>query len=294
MIGGAHNMQAELLPETSLHRSLLVSISVALAIAVGCAGYWSQFVLEPNALPIRKIAVEGEFRKLDPQRIRDLVTDAVRGGFFDIDVQGVRDRILLEPWLAEASVRRVWPDTLVVTVREQQAVAYWGEHSLLNADGDIFAPPRASFPPHLTPLTGPVGSEIEVLTQLTTLTERFAPHGLQVAGIALSERRAWEVKLSNGIRLRLGRAALSERVHRFAQIYASILRPVEERVDVVDLRYTNGFALKMRAAVSRDPACDEQAPHTGTTEPCDAARRLGTARAAGKAQGLLMTAPREC
>ncbi len=68
------------------------------------------------------------------------MTDKVRGGFFNLDVDAVRLALLGEPWVSEVTVKRIWPDALRVIVIEQIPVVRWGDSGLLNPAGEYFAP----------------------------------------------------------------------------------------------------------------------------------------------------------
>jgi len=201
---------------------------------------------DPTAFPIRKVTVDGDFRYLAPANIRNVVSGAVRGGFFHVDVQHVRETILEEPWVREATVQRLWPDTLHVSIVEQAPVAYWGESALLNDGADIFVPSKASFPPGLIRLDGPVGSETETLEAYRHAAARLSPLGLKVTDVSLSERRAQTLRLEDGATIVLGRRSAADRLERFVAAYQHVLRDNWTRIAVIDLRYTNGFSIRER------------------------------------------------
>ena len=60
----------------------------------------------------------------------------------------------------------------------------------------------------------------------------------------MNERRAWSLRLANGLQLGLGRNDIHLRLLRFVRVYAEVLKPRLEAIDSVDLRYTNGFAVR--------------------------------------------------
>lgn len=211
-------------------------------------------VRDPAAFPIRKVTVDGDFRYLAPANIRKVVSGAVRGGFFHVDVQHVRETILQEPWVREATVQRLWPDTLHVSIVEQHPVAYWGESALLNDKADIFVPGKASFPAGLIRLDGPVGSEMDTLEAYRHAQARLAPLGLEVAAVSLSERRAQTLRLADGATVVLGRRAAADRLERFVAAYQQVLRDNWGRIAVIDLRYTNGFSIRERPGAVADGA----------------------------------------
>ena len=77
---------------------------------------------------------------------------------------------------------------------------------------------------------------------------RSDPIALKVAELELSERRAWRVTLADGAVLILGRHFVGERLERFARAWPTALEPNWTRVASLDLRYTNGFAVRPRAS----------------------------------------------
>lgn len=207
-------------------------------------GFLAQQLLDPTAFPIRKIAVDGEFHHLTAEHMQTVVSKAVHGGFFDVDVGKVRAHILDEPWVFEASVRRVWPDTIRVSIREQVAVARWGEYGLLNKFADIFVPDSDEIPPNLAMLDGPIGTEAELLARFFTVRKFLDSVGLTAERVGLSDRRAWIVDIKNGATLVIGRHAIVQRLGRFSRAFEHVLKDSWTRVALVDLRYTNGFAIR--------------------------------------------------
>lgn len=217
---------------------------------IAYGGFLTQKLLDPAAFPIRKIAVEGEFQHLTAEHVQTVVSNAVNGGFFDVDVTKVRAHILDEPWIFDAAVRRVWPDTIRVSIREQNAVARWGEYALLNQTADIFVPNLEDIPAGLVVLNGPIGSESELLSWYIAVKNRFDAVGLGITHISLSDRRAWAIELDDGVKLVVGRHAVADRLSRFSSAFERVLKENWDRVALVDLRYTNGFAIREKASVA--------------------------------------------
>ena len=76
------------------------------------------------------------------------------------------------------------------------------------------------------------------------------PLGLRISHLTMNERRAWSLYLNNGLQLRLGRNDAHLRLLRFVRVYAKVLKPQQDKIDSVDLRYTNGFAVRWRDGAS--------------------------------------------
>ena len=77
--------------------------------------------------------------------------------------------------------------------------------------------------------------------------------------MTLSDRRAWRIVLSDGSTLLLGRHFTQERLDRFIRAWPRILRENWPRVQTLDLRYTNGFAVKERPGLA-NPAKSSAKP----------------------------------
>jgi len=213
---------------------------------------WAALELrDPGALPIRRVVVEGTLVHLDASRIEAVVAECVHAGFFGIDVDDIRARLQDEPWVRDAAVRRVWPDSLHVAIAEQVAVARWGDYGLLNAEADLFVPAPEELPADLVRLDGPLGTELEVLRRYRFVAERLGALGLRVAAVELSARHAWSVTTDGGHQIVFGRKDFDARLARFELGYRRALAQAWARIARVDLRYTNGFAVGERPADER-------------------------------------------
>lgn len=208
------------------------------------------YMMNPMTLPIRHVEINGEFVHLAPQALQAVAENVVRGGFFNVNVETVRQAVLDEPWVRDVTVRRVWPQSLSLQVQEQQAVALWGTAGLLNTDGVLFKPDPATFPAGLPRLSGPVGTETLLLERFRYVQEIFAVQQLRIESLTLSERRAWRLGLVSGQQVVLGRTQFVERVQRFADAVQHELAGRLDAVRVADMRYTNGFAVQWAAGAA--------------------------------------------
>ncbi len=224
---------------------LLVGVST---VAITAAVAWGvAHLLDPDTLPIRSVRVEGDFVHLSARQVRAAVAPVARGGFFQVAVGQVMRAAQSLPWVDRVSVTRIWPDTLLIAVTEQTPLARWGEHELINRRGQRFAPPLDTFPAGLPQLRGPDGLETVLAARYYEMARVLAPVGLQIRELDQDERRSWRMLLDNGIELRLGRTEAYERLLRFVRLYPGTLAPQAEMVGQVDLRYTNGFAVRWKS-----------------------------------------------
>lgn len=221
--------------------SLLGGLMAVLVTTVIVAG--SLWMMKPTTLPIKQVHIEGEFLRLDTNRMQELVSDKVRGGFFNINVAAIRNTLMALPWVKEVSVHRIWPDGLRVVVNEQTAVVKWNETGLLNDQGHYFAPEKDSFPNGLPVLEGPEDSQ-ELLLKRLKLLKQF--YGLSVVRLRLNERRAWQFQLDSGLSVVLGRKDFESRIDRFVHVVIKNMGEKLSQAREIDMRYTNGFAVRWK------------------------------------------------
>ena len=74
-----------------------------------------------------------------------------------------------------------------------------------------------------------------------------APLGSEVERLVLTPRYAWQLRLANGLHVMLGRDAdgAEARLRRFVESYPATIARLPRRHEYVDLRYPNGFALRV-------------------------------------------------
>jgi len=207
--------------------------------------YTAKYMLNPNTLPIKHVKVEGVFNRLSQTELKKNVVDNIQGGFFNIDVDRVRIALLNMPWVRDVTVKRVWPDSLKVVVKEQVPSARWGELGLLNELGEFFSPDDITIPNDLPLLFGPANSEVKLLSRYKTIQEKLQslPFRLNVSSVTLNDRRAWSFHLENGVKIVIGRNYFDERLNRFLKFVPTLIPDRINKVESVDLRYANGLSV---------------------------------------------------
>jgi cell division protein FtsQ len=198
-----------------------------------------------DPFPLRAVRFDGDLGHVQESDLRTAVSAHLDGGLLTVNVAEVRRAVEAMPWVASASVRRVWPDALRITVTEQVPVARWGEDGLINATAGVFYPQR--LPAGLPRLSGPAGTEAEVLNMYRWLQQRLDVFGSRIESLRLDARRAWQVALAGGTALVLGREHIVERVERLLAAWPR-LDTAGRRPAVIDLRYPNGFAVRWEPA----------------------------------------------
>lgn len=233
------------------HRILNAVANVLFGIAAALTLYGAGWMLVHSpAFPLRAVRVEGELLHVTSESIAQSLHGRASGGFFTVDLGAVRAGLEAIPWVRLAEVRRAWPDRLEVYLEEHVAMARWGspgDGRLVNTFGEIF---RGASDAALPSLAGPSGTEREVTRRYAQFRELLAPLELEPRAVTLSPRYAWQLRLSSGLAVQLGRESekqpVRERLARFVAFYPQTLGALGRRFEYVDLRYPNGFALRVR------------------------------------------------
>jgi cell division protein FtsQ len=192
--------------------------------------------------PITKITVNGDLFFLDKREIMAQVPVYQGDRLLDVDLDAIQKQLEQMSWIYSARVSRQWPDVINIVVVEQKPIAFWNETLLLNQYGTVFE--RKGKPISDLPLlSGVTGSEINVMQRFMEFSQSLAPLGLKILRLQQDEQLAWEVEISNGIRLQLGSTQAMEKMQRFVFLYESQLKNDTRSAAVVDLRYNNGAAV---------------------------------------------------
>ncbi|MGD8558565.1 MAG: cell division protein FtsQ/DivIB [Gammaproteobacteria bacterium] len=228
-------------------RSFTSVAVVALLLTVGLAVH---HLYRPQTLPFKTIQVYGQLNWLDRDTLNQVVVDSINGGFFSLDVAALKRRVEQQTWVKTVAVRRVWPDVLQLTVHEQQPVAIWNGTAMVNQQGELFGANSDTFPSHVAKFQGPSGMHQTLTDYFNTLSGMIEKTGLQIAGLNVDSRRALQLTLSNGVQLMLGRVQreldITTEMKRFVQACQSTLAAKMENIQLVDLRYTNGLAVRWK------------------------------------------------
>lgn len=233
-------------PESPRFRLRWLLALVLLPLSLAVVIWAGERLFDPATLPVTTVRIDTRLERLAQNEIRQAIVPHVKQGFLRVDVEQIRAELQALPWVADASVRRAWPDVLVVRVEEQQAVARWSHGGLLNARGELFKPEDLHKWEHLSMLRGPRQTQQNLMQEYLAIQGMLTPLGLRISHLTMNERRAWSLNLDNGLQLRLGRNDTHLRLLRFVRVYANVLQPRLEAIDSVDLRYTNGFAVRWR------------------------------------------------
>ena len=183
-----------------------------------------------------------------------------------LDVTDARAKLEAIPWVAEAAVRKLYPDRLQITVTEREPFALWqlnGKVQVIAADGTVLADkvePRLASLPFVVGngAAGKARSFLALLDQYPTIRDQVR------AAIYVAERR-WNLRLKNGIDVRLPDTGIEGALGVLARFDAE-KKLLSRDITAVDLRLADRLSVRLSDAVAqaREDAAKKTAKKKGS------------------------------
>jgi len=241
-----------------------VSALLVLGVLLAAVSLGLQWLVRQPVFAIRAITVEGDVNRNSAASLRANALPRMSGSFLSMNLQQTRAAFEAVPWVRHATVQRLWPARLQVTLEEHQPAAYWEtkpegadaesdatvERLLVNDHGEVFQANLGDVEDEDLPvLSGPDKSSAHMLKlwqQLQTQTARLED---SISRLDLSGRGSWRATLEKGTVIELGRGTDAEVLARYTQ-YVSSITQVSARFHTAvlsaDLRHVDGYAVRLR------------------------------------------------
>ncbi|PZM13635.1 cell division protein FtsQ/DivIB [Rhizobium tubonense] len=177
-----------------------------------------------------------------------------------LDVDAARKKIATLPWVENVEVRKVYPRTVEVKLRERQAYAIWqhgSELSLIEKNGSVIAPLRDN---KFAALPLFVGRDAE--TAAASVVDEFAQwpdiRSRIKAFVRIAGRR-WDVYLDNGIVVKLPEDNVQQAMAQLSKMNRQN-DLLQRDIAAVDLRLEDRTTIELTpdAAIRRQAAVDNR------------------------------------
>lgn len=225
---------------TQLNR-LSKYLLILLVIALLSAG-WT-LLKQSSWFPVKGVKVVGNLQNVTKQQVQLVVDNTVPGNFFSVELDSVHQAFESLAWVDRVSIKRDWASRLiVVSVLEHQPLARWGRTALMSQRGKLF---EAVIDQTLPTLSGPEQSEGIVFKQYIALRRLLRTADLEIAQLSLSDRFSWQLQTGKVMTVEIGSAENPvESMGKFIEIYRQSVGDWHGKIEYVDLRYRDGFAIK--------------------------------------------------
>ena len=253
---------------TFVWNSPKVMNSISIFIFVGLVFYVSylffSMVLSHSYFDLKNVILVVENNKtpnVKKEDIYKIINESLNGTALNTDLEQISFRILNNLWVSDVVVRRIWPNKMLVRVKENKVVAVFNKQTFLTEDGNLTRIPlsekskiESNGDCRLLELEGPMTAIPLMMKHAQLFGNSLSEIGLNLKTLRLTEQYSWEVETVSNLLLRFGvnysDSPISSRLENFVRAFPKLKEnftnnlPSNDRIKHVDLRYAQGFAVK--------------------------------------------------
>lgn len=152
---------------------------------------------------VRKLRITGQ-KNTDLKQIRAALDIRDGQSMTSLDLKAMLGRLEGLPWVKTATISKIMPDQLRVTIREHEAAALWqeqGKFHLINRTGEIITDQGLKKYPGLPQIVGSGANEH--LGELLAMKQKHPRLFFRVKSSVRVGNRRWDLNCTNGIRIKL-------------------------------------------------------------------------------------------
>ena len=223
------------------HSALMIIVLIAIF------GLLTNYLL--NNETAKPIAIESnQLTQAQLSALQQAVEPIGEVQFFGADLVKIHQHISQLTWVESANVQRDWNNGVVVSVTARRPIANFGSDRLLDANGVVYEPAESSqlMNPNLVNLHGRDTESQQIMQKLKRINTWYAPLDVRVQDLILTPRQTWIIRFNNGMRIMVDHEDTEQKLYNLAIQLQSALANDFGRIDSVDLRYKNGFAIAWR------------------------------------------------
>lgn len=216
-----------------------------MAVVLSARALWL-YLSDPIRFPIQTIRIESPSQHISRYHLQNVLQPYSEKSFFSISLSRLRKDFYHIPRVKSVIIEREWPDTLIIHLEEKNPIALWGQQ-LIDTQANVFPVEENEQLPPLPQLQGPEEKAQKVLYTYKNLHKILSEYGLSASIVNLRANGAWELTLDDGVRIRLGRKQIKDKLLRFSKVYATLKAEKKATPKSVDLRYAKGMAVEWNA-----------------------------------------------
>jgi cell division protein FtsQ len=168
-----------------------------------------------------------------------------------LDVDEVRQRLKGHPWIADATVLKLYPGELQIGIKEREPFALWQKDrrvSVIAEDGTVLEP---YVEPRLVglPLVVGRGAQTRAKEFLALLGRYPAMRDFVHACVLVGERR-WNLRLKNGIDVRLPESDIAPALERLV-VLDRAKNLITRDIVAIDLRLADRVTVRLSEAAAQ-------------------------------------------
>jgi cell division protein FtsQ len=210
----------------------------------GETGAVTQAVTSAAGFAINNVKVSGNSETSEIDILEKLGLDGTTS-LMALDAAETRAELKSLPWVLDAEVRKVYPDTIEIKLKERTAFGIWQqgqELSLIEEDGSVIAPLRDN---KFAALPLFVGRDAEAgASEIVADMDRWPEIKTQVKAYIRVAGRRWDLMLKNGVTVKLPEHGMDKAMASLAA-YDRDNQVLERDILAVDLRLDDRTTIQL-------------------------------------------------
>lgn len=207
---------------------------------------WGYYYLHlPTTMPIKVVKVVGKYHFVNRQELQAMVMPYVERGFFNVNVAAAEKAMRQLPGVEKASIRRIWPDAVEISITEKKSEARLEGGRFLGTDGTIFKPKYHVAVQSLPLFVGEKSDLPQIKKMYNLANQQLKVDNLKVTSISFDDLGSWGIEVNNKVKIALGKSNIIHRLQEVAKAYPRLqkLHPGEVLAGL-DMRYHQGLAVR--------------------------------------------------
>jgi cell division protein FtsQ len=231
--------------ERRMRWATMALLAASVALAGAAAMLW---LAQRPWFDFRRIEIRGDVRHVSGAAVRAAIAGRLAGNYFTLRLDQARHAFETLPWVAEVSVRRIWPNRLSVTLVEHRALGQWSDGRLVSDAGVLFLanPAEAEVDGPLVNFSGPPQYAPQAVRRFHDFSMALAPLQIYIVSLRISDRASWSLSATPALQLELGRdeprGRLQQRLATIVAAFPFVTARLDGPATRIDARYSNGFA----------------------------------------------------
>nr|WP_306265293.1 FtsQ-type POTRA domain-containing protein [Pararhizobium sp. IMCC3301] len=202
-------------------------------------------------LKVEEVSIKGQVQASAREIIQSLDLKG-HSSMVLFDAASARNRIQAMPWIEEASIRKTYPGSIEIVLKERRPFALWqsGQNiSILDPQGRIITALENDRFASLILLVGE-GADMAGPAFLETLSNYTMVESRVRAAVLVAGRR-WNLVLSNGLEVKLPETGLEEALVKVALLQAED-EILDRDIQTIDLRISGRMAVRLPEQTMED------------------------------------------
>lgn len=226
----------------------IVAIGLVSLLATACLALGSESAYRWLDKPIQEVVLQGDYLNFTRDEAVSAAQPYLYVGILSVNMSELVTTLEQKPWVEKASVARVWPNRIKISIVEHRPVMRWADKGLLSESGRVILAPANGDYSELPMVYSEQSSPVQLMNQFRVLATALDQVNLSIGELRQKPSGDWFARLRNGVPVELGSVDLRGKIQRIIRLWQGELADVRSSVAGIDARYTNGLVVSWQSA----------------------------------------------